>query len=438
MKKGTIIAIVVLVALVAIFFATREAPQTTVGTPFVVKPVENLNRIELTRPGESGAELVVFEKKEEGWTLARPVEAPLADEVKVLIDEAFGTPIRTDDLRIPTDKAADYGLSESDAVKVALFKEGSSEPAASLAVGKEVVIETTRAQRSFIAANDSKLYRAQKSLEFLRRPISDLRSKSIFAYDRSTLSEFVIEGPAGRLRIFMGKDDWEVEGEDFKLEKSVINGFAASMSNLNALDFVDDGKAEDLGLEPAQYRVTAKFGENVARLALGQVGETTYARAGGGRFIYTIPRLAADNLMLTPLKVRSRLTQDFLVDDIQTIEFAGTDRVILTKDNEDWRMLRPERKVVTAEQAAAFIGAVAALRATRYVDISATEAGLEASRSRVIVRGKETLELILGNTVPETEDVYAKWKHRDVVFIVPKYLRDRLMPSVTDFKTSEP
>lgn len=438
MKKGTIIAIVVLVALVAIFFATREAPQTTVVTPFVVKPVEKLNRIELTRPGESGAELVVFEKKEEGWTLVRPVEAPLATEVKVLIEEAFGTPIRTDDLKVPADRATDYGLGEAEAVGVSLYQEGSSEPAASLSVGKEVVIETTRAQRSFIAANNGKFYRAQRSLEFLRKPVSDLRSRSIFAHDRSTLSEFVVEGPKGRLRIFMGKDDWEVEGYDFKLEKPVINGFAASMSALNALDFVEDAKAEELNLEPAQYRVTAKFGDNVARLALGQVGDTTYVRSGGGRFIYTISKLAADNLMLDPLKIRSRVTQDFLIDDIQTIEFAGDERVILTKDGENWRMLRPKREVVTAEKAAAFIGAVAALRATRYVDISATEAGLEASRSRVIVRGKETLELILGNTVPETEDVYAKWKHQDVVFIVPKYLRDRLMPSVSDFQTSEP
>lgn len=435
MKKGTIIALAVLACLIAVFFLTRDSPQTTVVAPYVVKKVDDLHRIEVTRPSEDGSELVVLEKKDDQWRMTRPIDAPLADAILSSIEEAFSADIRTDDLKLSAERANDLGLGEQ-AVKVALFADGSTEPAREFQVGNEITVESTRVQRSFIANSEGKLFRAQRSLEFARKPVSDLRSRSIFKGDRESLSEIVINGPLGRIQVLKNEENWVVDDGSFNVEKSVVNSFASTVSSLSATGFETEKAAADLELEPPQYSVAAKFGDTFARLNVSKVGEQYYAKLSNSPFIYEIPKFAAENMMLDAFKLRERVTHVIEPADIQTIEFAGEERVTVARDQEGWKMLRPERVAVSAEKMAGYLASLGAVRASRYEGISPEEAGISSSKSRVVIRGQTDYELVLGGPVADSEDVYAKWQHQDVVFVIPKFTLEKLQPKVSDLQDS--
>lgn len=433
MKKGTLIAIGVLLGLLAVFFLTRESPQTKVAAPHVIKRVEGLARIELTRPLEDGKELVVLEKSEDVWQMTKPVESPLATSVLEKL-EVFNSDIRTDDLRISADKVEELGLGE-DVVTVALYTSDGSSAAREFGVGQTISVENTGAKRTFILSNE-KPYRAQAALDFLKEPVSELRSKEIFKSERELLTEFVLNKGETRFALRKPESGWELEDKSMPIENSVVSSFVNTLTNLNAVGFSDKSAAE-VGLEPPQYLINAKFGESFARIALSQMGDEYFAQRLGNPTIYKISKFNADTLMLDELKLRNRVAQEFDTKDITAIEFAGEDRVVLSKSGEEWTTLRPERKSVNQDKVKGHLTTISRLRASRFENVELGDVGLGRPEKSVIVRtNSDAFELLIGSEVEGSEDVWAKWKHQDLIWVMPKFVFDKLEPKISDFEES--
>lgn len=428
MKKGTIIALVALILVLVAFFATRKEVKTTVEAPYVLKAVSGLGRIELTR----GSELVVLEEVGGSWTMTKPVNAPLAEPIVAQLKEVFATDIKTDDIRVSEKKAADLELADT-GTKVALYGANASGPAVAFTLGKEITVEGTNVRRSFIMTDKSRIFRLQRSLDFLRKPVSDLRSKVITTADSTKVSELKVTQGGQDVVLTRTDDVWTMVSPEagMPLEKAVIEAAVSSLSNLRALEFADDRKPAEVGLEPPSAVLEAKVGESTLKLELGKSGADWFVRMSGEPFIYKVAAAVGENLALTAFKVRNRIPLEIM--DIQSVEFSGDEKAIVSRTGETWMMVRPTKKAVPDEKISLRTTALGSLRVARFAEVTLAEAGLDKTKDRIVVRAKSgKYELLLGDKVEGTEDRYAKWATVPHVFVLQKYMVERLTPTVKD------
>ncbi|MEZ4460859.1 MAG: DUF4340 domain-containing protein [bacterium] len=435
MKKGTIIAVVALVVVLIAFFATRKEVTTTVEAPYVVKAVKDLSRIELTRPGN---ELVVLEKTDAGWTLTKPVNAPLADNVVGELDAMFASDIRTDDIKLSKDKADDYELTDK-GTRVALFAADGQNPVVQFTVGKQVTVEGTRVSRSFIMNDKDRPFRAQKSLELLRSPVNDLRSKVITTADRTKVTHIKVTRADGSVELSSSDGTWTMTSPEpgMPLETSVVDAMASAIANLRAVDFADDKQPSEVGLEPPLATAEFKVGDSTVTIDVGNIDKDWYARIPGEPFIYKISTVAGQNLSSDVNALRNRVPVNIDSAQITAVEFPGTQKVSAIKNGETWTMVRPSKETIKDDKMSMRLSALATLRVSRFVANSPVEAGITKSKDVLVVKtasGKHTL--VFGDKVEGSEDRYAKWDSDPHVFVLPKYLVERLMPAAKDLTDS--
>jgi hypothetical protein len=215
------------------------------------------------------------------------------------------------------------------------------------------------------------------------------------------------------------------------LEKAVIEAAVSSLSNLRALEFADDRKPAEVGLEPPSAVLEAKVGESTLKLELGKSGADWFVRMSGEPFIYKVAAAVGENLALTAFKVRNRIPLEIM--DIQSVEFSGDEKAIVSRTGETWMMVRPTKKAVPDEKISLRTTALGSLRVARFAEVTPAEAGLDKTKDRIVVRAKSgKYELLLGDKVEGTEDRYAKWATVPHVFVLQKYMVERLTPTVKD------
>jgi hypothetical protein len=431
MKKGTIISIVVLVLVLGAFFATRKEVTNTVQVPYVVKAVEDLARVELTRPK---SELVIFEKSDSGWSMTKPVNAPIDRAVEKELEAIFAGEIRTDDLRFSKDKVEAYELTEELGTKVSLYGKGASAASVEFTIGKEMDIDG-RVRRSFIKTDKGKAYRAQRSLEVLRQPVDDLRSKTILNGDRNEVSNIKITSEDGVIELSKKGDEWQMISPvaAMPLESSIVQGAVSLVSRLRATGFADDKKPSEVGLDPPRATVVARVGDADVSLDVTHVGANWYVRKRGEPFIYTVGSSTGNGLVPDVASLRDRVPMRLATAEIQTIEFEGAEKVIVTRNGESWTMLKPSKKEVSPKVFGPLFQTLSELKIARYVDINPSDAGLDKSQERIILRSKGVKnELVLGATLEGTTDRYAKWTALPLIFIIPGPVAARLIPTSKD------
>lgn len=436
MKKGTIFALAALVVALIAFFLTRKDVKTTVEAPYIVKAVKDLKRIELTRPGN---ELVVLEKSDPGWKLSKPVSAPLNEDVVKQLDEIFANDIRTDDIKYSKDKLEEYELGEK-GTKAALYAAGAQTPAVQFTVGKEQRVEGTGVRRSFIASEKGQPFRAQTTLEILRKPVNELRSKTVITADKDRLTAISVTHGDATASLELVSGDWVMKSpeEGMPLESSVVDSAVRTLSNLRAMDFADDAKPSEIGLEPPMYALHAKMGDTDVKVDLGQAGDQWYARIPGESFIYKLSPSSAKSLALTVDTLRNRHPLTMHADDIERVEFAGGDKVVVVRNADTWSIIKPAKQAASDQKIKSRIPTIADITVARYAsDVTPEEAGLGSAKDSLIVTTRNgKYELRLGKNVENSEDRYAKWVNNPHIFVLPKYIVDRLSPSIKDLTDS--
>lgn len=433
MKKSTIIALVIFGVLVAVYLGLRDTPETSVPTPYSIAAVEGLSQIEVSRAdGESGE--IVLEKGPDTWTMTQPVESPLDEKVVESINEVFSSRIATDDLGLSEDKLAEYELDDDGGVDVALFSAGS-EPDATFRVGKEMTVEATRARRSFIRADDGAIYRARKSLEFLRKPASELRSRLIFSADRAGFESISIK--RGDETLLLKKDSeadsWSLSESPVELERASVTGLVSTLSNLKATGFADGVTEAEVGLDEPDAVITTKPGEETLNLSVSLHEGTYYVKKHKSDFIYEVAEHVGKRLNATLNDLRSKTPVKIEKESIRSVQFAGDDKVALRKSGDEWQMTAPQRKTLADSAVASHIGAVASLRVVRFEDTEPAEAGLTGG-DRVVVEtegGRRTL--LVGDEIdPDRGERFAMWQDDELVFVISKSQYSRLTPSADD------
>ncbi len=114
------------------------------------------------------------------------------------------------------------------------------------------------------------------------------------------------------------------------------------------------------------------------------------------------------------------------------------------KDGEAWAQAPGEKKIDKFDhtQAQAIASTAANLRAQDFADAkeSADSTGLASPQGKVVLTKKDgsTLELNIGKPTAKGDEYYAKTSQGDVVYQIPKFSAERLMPDAKFFEKQPP
>lgn len=441
MKKGTIIALIVVILLAVAYFATKQEPVRKIKAPYSIPAIEKLARVEITHPGDKG-ELVVLQKKDAEWWLQKPVEAPVEARHAEQLDKVFAKKIGSDDLPIAQDDPASFDLGDDKAVKVAVFAEGAESPTAEFSVGKPFVVAETRAKRTFIKGSDGKIYRAHTdAADLLRKDSSELRSRRIQQMDRTAIKHIKItyaDGPAFTFK--NDTDKWalrEPEIEGLELEPGQVSGLVSNLANLVAKSFVDDKKPEDVGLDKPFAQIAARAGEDVQRLNVSKDDAGRYyVSKPDQNFIWEVSEGTGKLLTPTITSLRKRIVHELDKDAITRVDFAGPERFSIVKDAETWKPAKGKDALKQVEVTTR-LNSLARLRATDFAEVSLADAGLDKSKDTAVLHTADAkFTLVLGNDAPTQGNVYARWQDSDLVMIVPAWVRERATAKLADLVES--
>ena len=462
MSKRNIIAIVVLLALVAVFFLVREEPVETLATPYTITAIESPTRIEIV-PGqapadeaggaadeglkENRAELIVLERSQEGWRMTEPYDTALDEEVASGLEEALdGEVIAADDLDLDEAKAKDYWLGDTSRARVSII--GSGGEKAEFYLGRPVVVEGTGAERSYVmpVAGDPDIYRARTNLgALLRRDVDALRSKQILKLDADQLSKLRVV-PEGGQPFVLEKQTaaWklaEPTPQGFSLDEGEVHGLVNVLVNLRADHFRDDLDASQVGLAPRPaYAITVTTADGTDRtlhLAKRQVGEADavehLVQLKGSPFIMSIGAFQGAKLMRPLSAYRDRTPLEMAPQTIAAVTLAGAQRVKLVREGKGeeatWKMTHPREEPVQKFKAQGLVNLLSRLRVESYPEVGPEVAGLDRPRGQVTVTTEEGMEvnLFLGDEVEGGNGARYAWlADEEVIFTLPAATVERL------------
>jgi len=463
MKRGTLVALGILVALVVVYFVTSDEPRQQEVAPLTIEKVENLDRIEIAPPKESGQgndgthqkkgsqesdggdrpSLIAFESREDGWWLTKPVEAPASESFAKTVDEQLKQTIQTDDLPIDSSQKASYDLDDKSSARLALYGGGSESPQVELLVGKQIEVEGTGAVRTYIRqAGSEDIYRAQVELgDFVRKSVDDFRSESILDLNKDAVTRLAWTPDDGPEMVLEKQEDsWTMVSPqvDWSLDTSAVDGILGALAGLNADSFADDKQLSEIGLEPPVVELTAETDEGSTSLLVGSVdgadGTTYYAKRADSRFKYEISTYAGQKLIADLGDLRSKTPRTFDQKAISEVRFPGGEDVVVRKEGDGWTLVRPEAdESLNDKKLERKLSALASLKVKDFPDVEPAEVGLGAGAERLSFETDGGSHAILfGDTVDEGGDRYVKFADGDEVYLVTKFTAEKLHPSVDD------
>ncbi|MFB6263253.1 MAG: DUF4340 domain-containing protein [Bradymonadaceae bacterium] len=422
MKRGTAIALGILVALLGLYFVTKEEPATTVRTPWTIEKVSNLHRIEIVPPKTSGGsgegekaekkksdrpDLIALEKRDGEWWLTAPLEAPAAEDVGKKIEDVFGSDLRTDDLRFDPKKAGEYEVS-------------------------------TGAERTYVRRPGKKrIYRAQAAFgDFVRRDVSEFRSKEVFDAKKKKISRLEFRHRDGTTIVLKKSGNkWKLLRPDveWELDTNEAESIAGALSSLSATGFAPDASLSGLNLDPPSATVKVTADGNTSELLVGRVKKndqtTYYVKKPDKPFRYELSNYAGSNLYTTLTDIRSKTPREFDKKSITKIEFPGEDGVVVEKKNGSWKLVSPQRdKPLNESKLESKLETIASLTVKGFPDVGEREAGLGVGAEELVFEiGDKSQRILIGDVISKkNEDRYVKFADEDEIYSVTSYTVKKL------------
>lgn len=452
-KKGVLIGVVALLVLTGIYLAIRPTPQTQLTSAYTLTKVDGLDRIEITPPAASqGApDLIRLERREDGWWLTAPVEAYVREGLQRELEATLGRTIKADDLTLAPERADDALLGEQQAARLKLFTRGAPAPSVELWVGKQLVIESTRALRTYVKPQgDTKIYRLQGGLGFVREPsIERWRSDGIFKGSGLLTGVTLTRPGQPPLQLKLVDKVWTMEQPDpaLRLEETTLGELESALQDLTATGYLDGKKPEEVGLGADAITLAATYGDKTTTFKLAEIPadkpdkEPTWAiQREGLPGLYIISKAVGERLTPTLDRLRTLSIRPIPRASLTRIVYASG--VTLAKVGDQWELVAPQKKAALdpamVDSALIFLSNIRAMR--RAPEISAADAGFGPTDKPDVVRLETTtgtIELLLGKVVdPKESHRYAKLRDADDIFLIDKYTTRRLAPAVEEWTTT--
>jgi len=417
--RSTIALAVVLAGLGAyIYFVTWKQPDT----PDTGKKLEKIftvasDKIEELKVSSASGDTTTAKKEGSAWKITDPVSA-VADESEIgAITNALAT---ADLIRVVDANPAslnDYGLSNPRIVIE--FKAAGDKDSKKLFVGEK----TPTGSDLFARRNDEKKVFLISSYQesSLNKSTFDLRDKNILKVDRDKIDSLDLTTASQSLTIAKDGGEWKLTKPiAVRADYGTVEGLIGRVQTARMKSLVtDQATPADLkkyGFDKPQATINLNAGSAKATLLIGgKADETTvYARDASKPAVVTVESSLFDEVKKGPDEYRRKDLFEFRAYNATHVEItrngqtAVFDRVKSGNEGtpDKWRRVSPNAGDVDKDKFDAFLSRLANMRATSFVESTAST-GLDKPAMTVVVKfddGKKEERVTFGQS---GQDVYA-------------------------------
>ena len=450
MKKPTLIAAGVLVALLVVFFALRGIDDNAPAPiDFEVPRIDNLEKVEITQ----GDKKVVLAREGDKWRLKAPVDYPVSEGAQKDLDKLFGAAIGMDRTLEAGADPARYGL-DKDTALVAIYAGGEKKIA--FVVGSEATVSGTFVKRTWVKPEGGdRIYRAKEGLrtKLVLDDFNKLREKKLLDFKKEDVAsielsyegrEFTFERAPGEGE--EAKETWKSTspaGE--KLDVAAIDRLASAAGRLRAEGFGDGVALPAAGLDKPALRASFKLKEGKAHTILlgGEVkaegeeapkgGPARHIKLGDADWIYTVSSSTASQLdkRLADLRSKDMMTVETSQVEKIAISVPGKKKAEVVLVEGAWKLIAPTESEASKDLVDAALRAVGALKAARVPDVTAEASGLVPESAIQIVftlAGGDVRNVFVGKKVDEAkEDRYVRVGETGPIFELAGFQASKLL-----------
>ena len=444
MGKGTLLAAAVFAGLIAVtYFSLRQPAER--GVQRLSFPQYDKDAVTgITITGKNPIEL----KKADGkWQVS---DGKPADEtaVKALL-EAIGKVDSTDVLTSHTDKYAAMEVDDEKGVHV--VASAGAKHVAEFTVGKAAAGATN------IRAGDT-VYAVRGVFPYaFSKPAAQWHQLKLFTDALDDVSRVEVTLAGAPTYALVKKDNkWELEDtkivpDGFRFDPDMARTLASSLVNLSAKEILDKDPGVDttkLNGPTDTFTFTGKDGsKREVHLGASLADKSVYAKVTGRDDVYTLVEITAKNLRKAPTDFRALTLMKLENDKVKKLSIVSDKtKLILEKDGTGWKVVKSSETApadftfdpnqVTSRLSS--IGNTRGLRLATWEERAKSPlAKPTATLTMTLDDGKEAT-LVLGGEGKDTEHatpfVFARGNVDNEIYIVSKYLVDRLAGGLTTFK----
>ena len=338
---------------------------------------------------KSAAGEIELEKKNDHWSLAKPLKAR-GDDSRIgdLISHAITTHV--DAFVADSANLATYGLQEPGGT-VSLFSEGSDKPVL-LQIGANPKDEKDKTYAK-LSTRDSVLVLPKTIEAVLAVKPNDLRDRNLLRVEADIVDRINIESTAGGKIVLARKAESWVRDKDLPVNVAEATRLLADLQAQQVIGFEADvaSDLERYGLDQPAVKVTlssyasentpeTKAGERpIVSVLFGKVdGEKVYAKLDEEPFIVSLPKGILDGIRTDPIQWQELSIFKMKPEEITVIEVTRGEQppVSLERDKDKWKLAKGDG-TLNQINAQSLVNTLASLRAVRWKGAAKPEDGID-------------------------------------------------------------
>jgi hypothetical protein len=437
-KLGRIGILFLLVAALGAYLYWVEVPkarQEATKAKLVDTSADAVTGIDLVYPDRE----IVLTKRDGGWALTKPLEAPADDTaVKAVLGAITGAEVQKTIDVSPSDLAS-FGLDTPDPTVRLTTASGDLPP---IAVGKNSAI----GGKTYVRVGDGQITLTPASLKVaLNKQPKDLRDKQLLNFKDDDVTRVDVAPADGETVTLVKKDKdaWTIEPGDQVADLTEVRSYLSALRTTRAVDFPETDAAA-AGLDKPQLTVTVAFDKGAPPQTLLVGKETTqgtqkqvFAKRGDQPTIVALGDWSLRTLAKDAWQFRDKTVLGFSADRVGRIVIErkeGTGVTLVHGEPGGWKVDGQEQSKAGAIQR--FVDDLRDLRGSAIAQEPAKDLkafGLDAPDVRVTLTDRDGKPLGVVLLAKHGGKYYAMREGGPTVFEVRDYMYTRLDKQQRDF-----
>ena len=338
---------------------------------------------------KSAAGEIELEKKNEHWTMSKPLKAR-GDDAKIGDIIAQAATAHIESFVADSANLAAYGLQEPRGT-VSLFPEGSEKPVV-LQIGAAAKDDAAKIYAK-LSTRDSVVVLKKTVETLLETKPNDLRDKSLLRVEADIVDRINIEGAGQEKIVLVRKGEGWVREKDLPVNAALATSLLKDLQNQQVMGFEADVAADlqTYGLDAPTVKVTlssyasentpeTKAGERpIVTVLIGKVdGDRVFAKLDEEPFIVSLPKAVLDEIRTDPIQWQELAIYKFKPEEITALEVTreGQPPVSIEREKDKWKLAKGDGNLHQIN-AQSLVNTLATLRAVRWNGVAKPEDGLE-------------------------------------------------------------
>jgi hypothetical protein len=453
MNRKTLFAGAIFVGLVLVAIGLLRSPEKGTRPPGErPRPIPRLkagdfDTLEITKAGAT----TVIKKKGDDYQIVKPVDYLADKDAAKTAFEAIEKIEFNDILSAEKSRYNEFEVGDN-GLRVAVKK--GDQLLADLRIGKNANDETmVRPEGKDEVWAAVKFFRYQLDKDTL-----GWRDKHIARFEDRDADKIEIDHPT-RGRIVMTRPaptdasampDWSVVEAAMKVEpfdKRAATDVITQLSTLVAVDFADNAKPEQTGLDSPENTISASLRNGKQyKVLIGKKKDEDnfYVKMADKPQVFLVRKFMIDQINKRPIDFRDKTICNLASDEITEVSVArNKDPFMLTKNpgktgDELWKLSKPTGAKPDISKANAIAGFFHEWKAQRYAEDNLPKtAGLDKPSAVISAKSKvpgHTCTLKIGGESPDKGNYYVIANNQPNVYLVAKTDIDRITVKLDEVK----